>query len=72
VTVWAFSQQDFWSENENEGGWRILGKIVSLFDARRDVDARSGSKWGKNRTWRKKFRASLVRLEVIYLSGNFH
>jgi len=41
VAVRAFSQQDFWSENENEGGWRILGKIASLFDARRDVDARS-------------------------------
>jgi hypothetical protein len=69
VAVRAFSQQDFWSENENDGVGEFWGKSSHYLmpDEMSTHDRR-----GKNRTWRKNFRASLVRLEVIYLSGNFH
>jgi hypothetical protein len=66
VTVWAFSQQDFWSENENDGVGEFWEKSPHylVHDEMSTHDGR-----GKNRTWRKIFRASLVRLEVICLFG---
>jgi hypothetical protein len=68
VAVWAFSQQDFWWENENDGVGEFWGKSSHYLvpDGMSTHERRV-----KNRTWRKNFRAPLVRLKVIYLSGKF-
>jgi|TARA_R110002111_G_scaffold129931_1_gene194742 hypothetical protein len=69
VTVWAFSQQDFRRENENDVVGEFWGKSSHYL---MPDEMSTHERRVKNRTWRKNFRASLVRLEVIYLSGNFH